>query len=127
LRSATLHNSAWQLQGSWFVTGEDEGYDSATPRSNFEFGRGGVGAWEFVARYHEINFDPDAFSDAGASFASLLSSPRTARAVGGGVNWYLNSNFKTQLDYEVTRYIGGATLGNLPAERVLISQFALIF
>jgi len=65
--------------------------------------------------------------DAGASFASLLSSPRTARAVGGGVNWYLNSNFKTQLDYEVTRYIGGATLGNLPAERVLISQFALIF
>jgi hypothetical protein len=43
------------------------------------------------------------------------------------VNWYLNSNFKTQLDYEVTRYVGGAIAGNCPAERVLISQFALIF
>lgn len=126
-RFATLHNSAWQLQGSWFVTGEYETYASATPLSNFGFGQGGTGAWELVARYHEISFDPAAFSDAGASFANLLTSPRIARAVGAGVNWYLNSNFKTQLDYEVTRYVGGAIAGNRPAERVLISQFALIF
>lgn len=126
-RFATLHNSAWQLQGSWFVTGEDEGYDRATPHRDFGFGQGGTGAWELVARYHEISFDPAAFSDAGTSFANLLISPRTARAIGGGVNWYLNSNFKAQLDYEVTRYVGGAIAGNRPAERVLISQFALIF
>jgi len=39
----------------------------------------------------------------------------------------MNANFKIQLDYEVTRYEGGAILGNRPDERVLISQFALIF
>jgi len=48
-------------------------------------------------------------------------------AAGPGTNWYLDRNFKIQLDYEVTRFTGGALAGNRPAERVLISQFALIF
>jgi phosphate-selective porin len=43
------------------------------------------------------------------------------------VNWYLNPNYKLQLDYEVTRYDGGAVVGNRPDERVLTLQTALIF
>ena len=43
------------------------------------------------------------------------------------MNWYMNRNFKIQLDYEVTRFDGGATSGDRPDERVLTSQFALIF
>jgi phosphate-selective porin OprO and OprP len=127
LRIATLTNTAWQLQGSVFLTGEEESYDSVTPRSDFGFGQSGTGAWEFVARYHELNFDKATFEDGLASFANPLTAPRTARAIGAGINWYLNRNFKTQLDYEVTRYDGGAPVGDRPAERVLISQFALIF
>ena len=50
-----------------------------------------------------------------------------AHAIGTGVNWYVNRNFKVQLDYEITRFEGGAHTGNRPGERVLISQFALIF
>jgi phosphate-selective porin OprO and OprP len=126
-RFATLHNSAWQLQGAWFVTGEDEAYDSATPRSDFQFGRGGTGAWELLARYHVLSFDPGALIGGSSSFANPASAPRMARAIGTGANWYLDRNFKIQLDYEVTSFVGGATGGNRPDERVLTTQFALIF
>lgn len=128
-RAATLDNNAWQVQAYWFITGEDEGYDTAAPRRNF--GQGGLGAFELVARYHAIHFDHEAFSDGADSFASPTSSARAAHAIGTGVNWYPNGNFKVQLDYEVTHFDGGATRGptviDRPAERVLTSQFALIF
>ena len=126
-RLATLQSTAWQLQAAWFLTGEDEAYDSAAPRRDFGFGQGGIGAWELVARYHEIRFDAAAFDDGSNSFANPATAPRAAHAVGSGVNWYLNRNFKIQLDYELTRFDGGAIVGNRPDERVLISQFALIF
>jgi phosphate-selective porin OprO/OprP len=126
-RLATLNNSAWQLQAAWFITGEDEGYDTATPRREFRPGHGGTGAWEIVARYHEISFDPQAFAGGANSFANPAIAARSARAIGAGANWYLDRNFKIQLDYEVTRFTGGATGGDRPTERVLTSQFALIF
>jgi phosphate-selective porin OprO/OprP len=126
-RYATLHNSAWQLQAAWFLTGEDEAYDAATPRSDFRIGQGGTGAWELVARYHVLSFDPGAFIDGSGSFANPASAPRMARAIGAGANWYLDRNFKIQLDYEVTSFEGGLGTGNRPDERVLTTQFALIF
>jgi len=126
-RTATLHNTGWEIQGAWFLTGENEGYASATPKRNFDFGHGGPGAWELIARYHEIHFDQQAFTDGTSSFANPTSSPAAAHAIGTGVNWYLNPNYKLQLDYEVTRYDGGAVVGNRPDERVLTLQTALIF
>jgi phosphate-selective porin OprO and OprP len=127
LRTATLNQTAWQIQGAWFLTGEQERYDTARPRRNFDSRQGGPGAWELIARYHEISFDRHAFDGGPDSFASLQSSVTRARAVGAGVNWYLNLNVKVQLDYEVTRFQGGGVNGNRPAERVLLSQFAVIF
>jgi phosphate-selective porin OprO/OprP len=126
-RSATLHNTAEQLQLAVFLTGEDEAYDNATPRRDFGFGQDGPGAWEWVARYHEIRFDSAAFEGGAGSFANPASAPLAAHALGTGVNWYLTRNFKIQLDYELTRFDGGATRGDRPDERVLTSQFALIF
>ncbi|MFI4914582.1 MAG: OprO/OprP family phosphate-selective porin [Steroidobacterales bacterium] len=126
-RAATLRNTAWQLQASWFLTGEDEAYDKATPRRDFGFGQGGAGAWELVARYHELQFDDVAFTGGANSFANPATAPSAAHAVGVGLNWYLNRNFKAQLDYELTRFNGGGASGDRPDERVLTSQFALIF
>jgi phosphate-selective porin OprO/OprP len=126
-RTATLHNTGWEIQGAWFLTGENEGYARATPKRNFDFGRGGPGAWELIARIHEIHFDQQAFTDGTSSFSSPTSSPAAAHAAGTGMNWYLNPNYKLQLDYEVTRYDGGAVVGNRPAERVLTLQTSLIF
>ncbi|MFI4868823.1 MAG: OprO/OprP family phosphate-selective porin [Steroidobacterales bacterium] len=125
--TATLHHTAEQLQLAVFLTGEDEAFDSTTPRRDFGYGKGGAGAWEWVARYHALHFDRAAFEGGAASFANPASAPLAAHAWGTGVNWYLNANFKIQLDYELTRFDGGATKGDRPDERVLTSQFALIF
>jgi phosphate-selective porin OprO/OprP len=126
-RAATMHNSAEQLQLAVFLTGENETFDSATPRRDFGLGKGGPGAWEWVARYHQLDFDAAAFEGGAGSFANPASAPLAAHALGTGVNWYLSRNFKIQLDYEVTRFNGGAGNGDRPDERVLTSQFALIF
>lgn len=125
IRDATLRNDAWQLQASFFLTGEDEAYEGIAPRH--ELGHGGLGAWELVARYHAINFDGAAFNGGPNSFANPATSVRAAHAAGVGINWYFNRNVKTQLDYEITHFDGGAASGNRPNEQVLTSQFALIF
>ncbi|HEX4051753.1 MAG TPA: porin [Steroidobacteraceae bacterium] len=124
-RRANLQNDAWQVQAYWTITGENEGYDVAGP--SHPVGQGGFGAWELAVRYHVIEFAQQAFTDGANSFANPASAPSAAHAVGAAVNWYLTYNFKVQLDYEVTRFTGGAILGNRPAEHVLTSQFALAF
>ena len=126
-RAATLHHTAEQLQLAVFLTGEDEAYDSTTPRRNFDPRSGTFGGLEWVARVHELHFDPAAFVGGAGSFADPATAPHAAHAIGTGINWYLTQNFKIQLNYEVTRFTGGATGGDRPDERVLTSQFALIF
>jgi phosphate-selective porin OprO/OprP len=126
-RRATLQHSAWQVSASWFLTGEEAAYSSFTPGSTFQPGKAGTGAWELVARYQSISFDPAAFAGGSASFANGTTSAQGARAVGLGVNWYLNQNFKWQLDYELTRYDRGATTGDRPDERAALTRFSLVF
>src|SRR5688572_20400633 len=50
--SDSLTNSAWQVQFSWFVTGEEEAFRGFTPGSTLQPGKPGWGAFEIVARYH---------------------------------------------------------------------------
>ena len=124
-RAASLTHEAWQIQGYCFLTGEEEGYDRGKPLR--PVGRGGWGAWELVARFHSLSFDPAAFAHGSNSFANPATAVRAARAYGLGLNWYLTGNLKIQLDYEHTRFEGGAVMGDRPQEEVLTTQFALIF
>ena len=125
-RSATLDNRAWQVQGYLFLTGEQETYDRpVVPRRSIT--QGGIGAWEIVARYHDLRFDEAAFVGGAGSFANPATAVRHARAIGVGINWYLVRNVRIQLDFEQTRFEGGAANGNRPDERVLTSQFMLEF
>ena len=128
LRHATLTHKAWQVEASWFLTGEEAAYAAFTPRSSFQPGKGGWGAWEVVARYQKVDFDPDAFTGGSASFANPATSVSAAQDVGVGVNWYLNQNFKWQLNYDVTGFTGGNSGGtDRPDERVLATRFSLVF
>jgi phosphate-selective porin OprO/OprP len=126
-RYATLQHDAWQFSASWFLTGEEAAYASFTPRSTFQPSKAGTGAWELVARVQGIRFDDATFTGGAASFANPASAVRSAAALGLGVNWYLNQNFKWQLDYELTRYEGGAASGDRPDERAALTRFALTF
>lgn len=126
-RSGTLDNKAWQLQFSWLLTGEEESFRGVTPETSFELGKPGYGAWELVARIHELTLDNDAFAGGADSFANPLTSARRARAAALGVNWYLNPNVKWSIDYELTRFDGGATTGDRPDEEALFTRIGLAF
>jgi phosphate-selective porin OprO/OprP len=127
-RSDTLDNTAWQLQFAWFVTGEEESFKGFTPQSTFEPGKPGWGAWEFVARIQELTIDDDAFTGGADSFANIATSARKAKAIGVGVNWYLNQNVKWSLNYEQTEFDGGAVGGaDRGDEKALLTRIALGF
>jgi phosphate-selective porin OprO and OprP len=126
-RSDTLDNKAWHLQFSWLLTGEEETFRSVTPGTNFEIGKPGRGAWELVARIHELSIDADAFAGGADSFANPATAARRARAAAIGLNWYLNPNVKWSLDYELTRFDGGAASGDRPDEKAFLTRIGLAF
>lgn len=126
-RSALLTSSAWQAQLSWLLTGEQESFGGVSPNAPFRVGEPAWGALELVARAQELALDPQAFAGGSNSFARPTSSAQRARAVGVGVNWYLNRNLEWMLDYELTRFTGGATGGARPDEKALFTRFQLAF
>jgi phosphate-selective porin OprO/OprP len=127
IRSATLDHSAWQVQLAWFATGEDQAFRGFTPQSVFSLDDDTWGAFEFVARYHELDIDDDAFVGGADSFANPLTAASKASAWGVGVNWYLNQNYKWSLNYDVTTFEGGAATGDRPDEKALFTRFAVGF
>jgi phosphate-selective porin OprO and OprP len=126
-RSDTLEIRAWHAQLSWLLTGEAESFSGVTPRTTFELGKPGWGAFELVARYHVLDIDNDAFAGGANSFANPATAASRANAYGMGMNWYLNQNIKLSLSYDRTGFEGGAAGGDRPVEEVLLTRFALSF
>jgi phosphate-selective porin OprO and OprP len=123
--SDTLTNSAWQVQLSWFASGEDEAFRGFTPGSTWQPGKPGLGAFELVARYHELDVDDDAFTGGANSFANPLAAVTKETAYGVGVNWYPWNTVKFSLNYELTSFEGGAATGDRADEQALFSRFAI--
>jgi phosphate-selective porin OprO/OprP len=121
--SATLRNRAWQVAASYAVTGEDANAKGIRPRTTFDPSKGSWGALELTARVHELRVDDAAFP----IYADSTVSARSARAWAAGLNWYLNPNVKLVLDYERTRFAGGAKTGDRAPERALFSRIQFAF
>lgn len=103
-----LKNEAWQLTGSWVLTGEPASYKGVEkPYRPFVLGQDGWGAFELVGRVGELDVDDDAFP----LFADANAAATKASAFGVGLNWYLNSNLKLVLNHTHTRFDGGAAAG----------------
>ena len=127
-RDGTLDTSAWQVQASWFLTGEEESFRGFKPNNVFSLANNTWGAFELVARYQEIDPDDDAFVGGAASFADPANAAREATAYGVGVNWYLNENLKWVLNYDHTSFDGGAPGGaDREDEDAFLTRFALGF
>jgi phosphate-selective porin OprO/OprP len=127
-QTANFDSSAWQLQASWFLTGEEESFRGFKPNNVFSLDNHTWGAFELVARYHVLDTDDDAFLGGAASFADPAVSARKASAYGVGLNWYFNENLKWLLDYEQTSFDGGAPGGaDRDDEKVFLTRFALGF
>ena len=108
-----IENTAWQLVTSYVLTGEEIGFRGLSKVAQpFEVGGPGWGAFEVAARYGELEVDEAAFDGgAAARFANPDSQSEKASSWGLGVNWYLNTNIKLALNYNNTRFDGGAAGG----------------
>lgn len=103
VREEIAHN-AWQVAGSFVLTGEaatDAGA-GVRPRANFDFGNGGLGAFQIAARYHTLKVDPRALT---LGLASPGAS-READAWTVGFNWYLTGSFRYTFNFERTVFDG---------------------
>ncbi|HEX6398738.1 MAG TPA: porin, partial [Steroidobacteraceae bacterium] len=101
-----------------------------TPQSTFQpgpskNGSGGTGAWELVARIQALDVDDDAFVGGANSFANPLAAISKETSYGIGVNWYPWNTVKLSLNYDVTRFDGGAATGDRADEQAIFSRFAI--
>jgi phosphate-selective porin OprO/OprP len=119
-------NEAWQVAGSFVLTGEKNSYAGVQPRNATEHITGfrRWGALELALRYSQLRIDGDAFP----LFANPATAAQQAREQGIGLNWYLNRYVKFETDYEHTgfRMAAGATTP-LHSENVLMSLLQLAF
>jgi phosphate-selective porin OprO/OprP len=108
--SARLNNTAWQVTGSWILTGEDAAYKGGVnPRRPFKPQQGGWGAWQLVARYEQLDIDDAAFP----FFSNPNTSAHSAGAWSVGLNWYLNRNVTVKTSFSHTDFSGGGGAGGL--------------
>ncbi len=118
-QSADLRNSAWQVELSYFLTGEENSFKPVSPLRAFALGGEGWGALELVARIGESNPDDRAFP----TFADPKNSAAKALAWGTGINWHLNRFFKLTLNYEHTdlKSFNGSYTG-ITKENVILTR-----
>jgi phosphate-selective porin OprO/OprP len=127
-RNESLDTTAWQVQFATFLTGEDETLKGFTPTNVFSLDNHTWGAFELVARYHELDIDDGAFTGGANSFANPATAASKASAWGVGMNWYLNQNYKWALNYDVTSFEGGAANNaDRPDEKALFTRLAVQF
>ncbi len=123
--SGDVKNTAWQAVATHVLTGEDASSRGVSkPKQPYTAGGDGWGAFEFVARYGELDIGQEAFDQ---GFASIATSASKASAFGAGFNWYLNSNAKLVLDYHQTAFDGGAAAGDREDERALFTRLQITY
>ncbi len=128
-----FNNSAWQVEASYFITGEENSFKYTSLQHVVPLHpvfAGGWGALEAVARVQQLTLDKNIFTKyAGISYATSTSA-RQATAWGVGLNWYLNSNLKLNLNYEATSFEGGSSAaGSVTArpEHAILSRVQFMF
>jgi phosphate-selective porin OprO/OprP len=108
-------NTAWNVSGSFLLTGEPASTGLTRPRVPFDPPAGNFGAVQAVVRYAVLDLDDDIFE---AGFASAGASEE-ARQFTIGVNWYPASVFKYYLTYERTAFANGAALARATENIIL--------
>jgi phosphate-selective porin OprO/OprP len=115
-------NDAWDITGSFVLTGEPGADRGVRPRAAFDPEAGTWGALQIVARYSALSLDRSAF-------AAGLAAPGAAagaEAFAVGANWYPAAFLKYYIAYEHTVFDDLAG-GERPAEDAVIFRAQLAF
>jgi phosphate-selective porin OprO/OprP len=119
-----LSHRAWQVAGTWAITGERVTERGMVPRRPFVRGGAGWGGLLLSLRYGELTLDAAAFP----GFADPDRSARRAVDAGASLGWLLDRNFKLVLDYQQTAFDGGAAGGrDRPTERAVLVRAQVAF
>jgi phosphate-selective porin OprO/OprP len=96
------------------------GYDGVAPLVGFDPAKSAWGALELAARWGWIKADEASFGDtatAAPQFANPVTSARSARAFAGAVTWVPRRSLKLSVNFEQTRFEGGAGTAMAPTDR----------
>lgn len=108
---------AWQTTISYNITGEDNSFDSLTPKNNFDFFQtddpDAVGLWQVAFRVDQLQLDEDLFQRLpGSSNTTTLANNNNSNAAQNnargffsyslGFNWYLNPNIRAYANFVYT-------------------------
>ncbi|HEX7088082.1 MAG TPA: porin, partial [Vicinamibacterales bacterium] len=105
------------------LTGETATESGVRPRSEFGFGKGGLGAFQVAARYHALKVDPRAVT---SGLAAPGASPH-ADAWTVGLNWYLTRNVRYTFNVERTAFEDAATGRSRRAENAFVFRTQVNF
>jgi phosphate-selective porin OprO/OprP len=127
LTPVLLVNTAWMAQASWVIGGKPT-FEGPKVDKEFDLSKGDLGAFELVARVHQVYMDANSFYG-GQPFSpgatsGLATGAQVATAYGLAVNWWFNTHFKTQFDLERTDFSGGTQ--NVVSEQVFYTRMAFI-
>jgi phosphate-selective porin OprO/OprP len=119
---ADVAHRAWQIAGSYVLTGEaaTDGSTGVRPHASFDAENGRWGALQVAARYHHLEID-----EAARRFAAA-GSALEAEAWTVGVNWFLTPNIRYVLNFERTVFDGNGNSAR-PAENALVFRSQLAF
>lgn len=102
-------NQAWEISGSFLLTGEAASAGTTRPRNVFDPPNGKWGALQVVARYTELAVDRAAFT---AGLAGAGAS-RVAESFTAGLNWYPAAYIKYYATFERTAFSGTRATENV--------------
>jgi phosphate-selective porin OprO/OprP len=120
-RRESVTHRAGQVAASWILTGEDAAEGGVVPRTEFDFGKGGWGAFQVAGRYQQLTVDDVAFD---AGFAAPGSN-RRAQGWSAALNWYLSRNLLARLHFERTVFDDDD--GSRPSENVFAFRSQINF
>jgi phosphate-selective porin OprO/OprP len=115
----TVTSQAWQVTGSYVLTGEATSDRGVRPKAPFDPTAGAWGAVQVAARYGELRADDDVFTGGLAT----ANASRTARQLTLGTNWFLNNYVKFYGTYERFTFSGGTR----PNENLILFRAQLAF
>lgn len=119
----SIKNTGYDLTFSWVPTGQSIDFRGV------KLGKGERStALELAFRVSGLDIDDAAFSGGANRFADPNASARSARNYGVGANWHLNRNSKVSVDFNSTRFAGGALGGaDREEEQVIMTRFQLVY
>jgi phosphate-selective porin OprO/OprP len=102
--SANLQNKAWDVVGSYYLTGEESKWGVLPDvKHPFSLNGGGWGAFQLAGRVGQLDLDPASFP-----VYAKAGSAQNAFSWSLSLNWYLNRNVKCIFEYDNTTFGGGS-------------------